>query len=69
MSVKPVTTRYALFMRSASDVVSRQGLGLEANFYGLGLTSAPMALASKVQALALIAALTIIWHHLQMQER
>jgi len=49
MSVKPVTTRYALFMRSASDVVSRQGLGLEANFYGLGLTSAPIALASKVR--------------------
>ena len=33
----------------------------------LALEAAPMALA--VQALALKAALTIFWHHIQMQER
>jgi len=34
-------------------------------FMALALASGPMALASKVQALASKAALAIFWHHLQ----
>ena len=48
---------------------------IETNFMALALASGTVALAlavdSKVQALALAlkAALTIFWHHLQTQER